>query len=390
MQQNIGQLYTIPENEWNNSVCFVGKIKHIVDKGKICFYRIFDQSGEIQTVSYSKNKFKNGDHVMVEGKLQRMFDRIEVSITSISQIGDINDRGISQNVIDDKKLKALYIRSYALAAINSYFLENDFMQVHSPSIVSDWVVGQTGSFDMTFYGKKCHLTLSNMMYHEIMMINGFSKIYEIAKIFRQEHPSSVKRLAEFTIIDIGLAYQNAETMMSVVEGMINAIYDKLWEKKVKGLDDEIHFDRIEYNELVKEAGCENFKGSQFPKCIRDYLNSKYNSFVWVTGFPEDKRPFFVRSDENKKCFDYQLWYKGSIYFAAGGERETNVNRIREKIRAEGKDDSKYDNILDFFKTSVPPMCGIGLGLERFLGTVIKDTNVADYIAFPRYQGHISP
>lgn len=390
MNYNIGLLQTIPESLWDTPISFVGKLGHVVDKGKICFYRIFDQSGEISAVSNIKNEFKKGDHVHIEGKLQRAFNRIEVEVTSISRIGDINQRSFAPNVIDDKKLKALYIRSYTLAAINSYFMRNGYMQVNSPSIVSDWVVGQTGAFDMIFYGEHCNLSISNMMYHEIMMINGFSKIYEIAKIFRQEHPSSVKRLAEFTIIDIGLAYQSAEEMMKTVEGMITEIFETLWQKNIEGIDDNIHFDHITFNELVEQAECPKFSGSQFPKRVRDYLNANFDSFVWVTGFPESKRPFFVRSGEDSVCHDYQLWYKGSTYLAAGGERETNIERIRQKIRNEGKDDSKYNNILEFFKTSVPPMCGIGMGIERFLGTVIKDTNVADYIAFPRYQGHLTP
>lgn len=231
MNYNIGLLQTIPESLWDTPISFVGKLSHVVDKGKICFYRIFDQSGEIRAVSNIKNEFKKGDHVHIEGKLQRAFNRIEVEVTSISRIGDINQRSFAPNVIDDKKLKALYIRSYTLAAINSYFMRNGYMQVNSPSIVSNWVVGQTGAFDMIFYGEHCNLSISNMMYHEIMMINGFSKIYEIAKIFRQEHPSSVKRLAEFTIIDIGLAYQSAEEMMKTVEGMITEIFETIWQKK---------------------------------------------------------------------------------------------------------------------------------------------------------------
>ena len=65
-------------------------------------------------------------------------------------------------------------------------------------------------------------------------------------------------------------------------------------------------------------------------------------------------------------------------------------RIQEKIAAEGKNVTSYQEILRFFETSVPPMCGIGMGLERFLATVIPQTHVADYIAFPRYQNHCTP
>ena len=341
-------------------------------------------------------RIKRGDHLNVQGNMKQIQGRWELQASQVSFLGHRNPRGEMANYFSTPRLRALFARSHALEAIHRYFMDHRFLQVHSPSIVSDWVNGQTGSFSMDFYGKPMNLTISNMMYHEIMMINGFTRIYEIAKIFRQEHPSSIHRLAEFTIVDIGLAYCSRREMMAVVEGMICAIRRQgpnggqlLAQLQLPGFVPQATFETITFDDLVKQAGCPQFTGAQFPKRVRQYLQEHYDSFVWVTGFPEDKRPFFVRSTEGV-CADYQLWYQGAIYLAAGGERETDLTRIQEKIAAEGKNVTSYQEILRFFETSVPPMCGIGMGLERFLATVIPQTHVADYIAFPRYQNHCTP
>lgn len=374
-------------NEIN--VSFVGRVKKVRNLGGVQFLIVHDQTGSIQVVLTEKVKISRGCHLLVRGKLCLNHNIIEIQASEVKILGSNNSQGVNENYFSEKRLEQLYLRSLTLEAIHSYFISKSFMLVHSPSIVGDWVKGRTGSFPIKFYNAECNLTISNMMYHEIMMINGFSKIYELAKIFRQEHPSSIHRLAEFTIIDIGLAYKTAKDMMQTVEEMIDAIHDKLLKLLKDKIDQNIYFEHVTFQELVKRAGCSDFKGAQFPKKVRDYLNKNYQSFVWVTGFPEHKRPFFVKSI-NGICLDYQLWYQGKIYLAAGGEREIDLDKICKKIKAEGKLVSDYEPILKNFKTNVPPMCGIGMGIERFLACFIPDTIVADYVAFPRYQGHYFP
>ena len=375
--------------DFSKPVSVQGRVQSIRDLGHLKFFTLQNQQDEWNVVYEGSCRIKRGDHLNVQGNMKQIQGRWELQASQVSFLGHRNPRGEMANYFSTPRLRALFARSQALEAIHRYFMDHRFLQVHSPSIVSDWVNGQTGSFSMDFYGKPMNLTISNMMYHEIMMINGFTRIYEIAKIFRQEHPSSIHRLAEFTIVDIGLAYCSRREMMAVVEGMICAIYEALAQLQLPGFVPQATFETITFDDLVKQAGCPQFTGAQFPKRVRQYLQEHYDSFVWVTGFPEDKRPFFVRSSGGV-CADYQLWYQGAIYLAAGGERETDLTRIQEKIAAEGKNVTSYQEILRFFETSVPPMCGIGMGLERFLATVIPQTHVADYIAFPRYQNHCTP
>lgn len=375
--------------DFSKPISVQGRVQFIRDLGHLKFFTLQNQQDEWNVVYEGSCRIKRGDHLSVQGNMEQVQGRWELQANQVSFLGHRNLRGEMANFFSTPRLRALFARSQALEAIHQYFVDQRFLQVHSPSIVSDWVNGQTGSFSMDFYGRPMNLTISNMMYHEIMMINGFTRIYEIAKIFRQEHPSSIHRLAEFTIIDIGLAYCGRREMMTVVEGMICAIYEALAQMELTGFVPQAVFETITFDDLVERAGCPRFTGAQFPKKVRQYLQEHFDSFVWVTDFPEDKRPFFVRST-GSVCADYQLWYRGTIYLAAGGERETDLARIQEKIAAEGKNVASYQEILRFFETSVPPMCGIGMGLERFLATVIPQTHVADYIAFPRYQNHCTP
>jgi aspartyl/asparaginyl-tRNA synthetase len=393
LNYSIRELY---KEKDDTNVSFFGRVRKIRNLGKILFILIEDQGDIIQVVAdNNQKKVKTGEHVNIVGTLHEYEGKKEVHAIEIELAGhnNLTSHSIEKNsdYFSEHKLNALFIRSRIISEIHGFFVKQDFFQTHSPTIVSNWVEGQTGAFKTQFYDDDCYLSISNMIYHQILLINRFTRIYEIAKIFRKEEPSTIHRLAEFTIIDIGLAYRDVDYLMLTVENLIKQLHSALLNMNRQGLQvsEEIYFESIKYSELVRRAGAESFTGSQFPKIVRDFLKKEFQSFVWVTGFPDDKRPFFVKSVDGI-CRDCQLWYKGKIYLAAGGERETDLERIKNKILSEGKDLSNYDFYLSFYKKSVPPMCGIGMGIERFLATIIPGTNVADFIPFPRYKNHFIP
>lgn len=107
------------------------------------------------------------------------FNHKEILVDSIEIVGTCNKDGNPGASLTDKKIEALLAR---------------------------FIFVQTGAFGVKFYDDDCFLSISNMMYHEIMMVNGFSKVYEFLKCFRKEIPSSKHRLAEFTMLVICMAY----------------------------------------------------------------------------------------------------------------------------------------------------------------------------------------
>ncbi len=249
--------------------------------------------------------------------------------------------------------------------------------------MGDWVEGQTGAFEVEYYRSTAFLTISNMLAHQMLLGAGLSQIYEIGPIYRAEHPQNRRRLSEFTMVDLSRSFVDLPDLLADVEGIMRAVLTVM--PQAPSLDEDA-FPQITHADVLRAVGLDHTAGSQLPAMARHYLAATFPAFVWVTGFPERTRPFFVRS-ENGECIDAQLWYRGVIYLAAGGERETSVDEMQRRIMAEGKDPERYEFFLKYLRSSLPRSVGMGFGLERLLG-VLTSTAAAGFSSFPTPIGRL--
>ena len=104
--------------------------------------------------------------------------------------------------------------------------------------------------------------------------------------------------------------------------------------------------------------------SEGEKLAYKLAKDKYNSeFIFITGYPANKRAFYHKRDENGILLGYDLIWKG-VEITSGAERENRYEVIKKQAEEKGlsKDVSFY---LDFFKYGCPPHGGFGLGVDRF-------------------------
>ena len=384
--------------EKDNKIC--GRVikckKRKYKSGKIFYYVNLYNQGKIYEIAI-ENKIghiKRGDYIIVLGtwgilneKKTYIVNKIlfKVSPKEIEGLPFYLERGLIK-----EKMDLLFIRSKVIEEINGYFKNIHFLPVSSPAIVSNWVEGQTGNFKVSFYDhENCNLTLSNLVYHQVILSTGFSKIYEVTKLFRKENPSNRKRLAEYTTLELGMIQATAYEMMEIINGMILSIHKMLLANGIS-VPPNIKFEYIDYKVLLHKSGIQVLKGHQLPLRVREYLNSTYESFVWVTGFPIHTRPFYTKS-ESGYCFDGQLWYRGVMPFAAGGEYEDNMEIMINNLKNEKKKIERYEFLIKTYEFGRPPMVGFGIGIERMLATWLGgDLMAADFTFFPRYEKNYTP
>lgn len=346
---------------------------------------------------------KLGDYVVLQGNWKQVNGSI--AFVSSNMRGQATPKSMNSKLLDHvarginpQSMGLLTMRSIAESEIHHFLRLENFIPVSSPTLVSDWIMGQTGSFRASFYeSENCNLTISNLIYHQMNIINGMTRIYELGKLFRKETPSTRKRLAEFTILDISLANSTLETLMEVFNSALQAIHKRLLLSPLQNssqlitLPAQLSFDKIDYRDLLIRSGVGEISGHQLPSKVAQYLDANFQSFVWVTGFPEHTRPFYTKSNPDRHCIDAQLWYQGKIYVGAGGECETDLDRIVKKIKNEGKDPTAFSFYLSSIEFGMPETCGMTLGIERVLAAWLGNaTTAADFAYFPRYRGNFIP
>jgi asparaginyl-tRNA synthetase len=74
----------------------------------------------------------------------------------------------------------------------------------------------------------------------------------------------------------------------------------------------------------------------------------------------------------------------------GGERETNVENLIEKIKEHELPMEAFEWYLDLRRFGSVPHSGFGLGLERVVTWVCKLKHVRESIPFPRMYGRLKP
>jgi aspartyl/asparaginyl-tRNA synthetase len=341
---------------------------------------------------------KKGDYVKLSGNLKTFEGCEEIDVIDLERIERKHLKSQPKNLIsltessDLRRLEMLSLRMFVVQRIHEFFKEKGFLPIQSPTITGSWVVGKTEPFEVKFYSEDCYLSISNMLYHQIVMTSGFTKIYELGKLHRQEKPSSKYKLAEFTILDISLVDEDANYMIGLVENLIYDIYEVVKNNLYQyvKLIEKVKFEYINYRDLLQICEIKQTTGSQLPSRVKKYLRETFDSFVWILGFPENTRPFYTKSNDEGMCIDYQLWYKGVRYFAAGSEIERNIESILRKMHIRKKKPQDYNFYLPYVETGFPEMVTIGFGLELFLSCIVLESNAADFAWFPRYNGNHSP
>ncbi|MGB0885972.1 MAG: amino acid--tRNA ligase-related protein, partial [Chitinophagales bacterium] len=115
--------------------------------------------------------------------------------------------------------------------------------------------------------------------------------------------------------------------------------------------------------------------------------------IMVYNWPKDIKAFYMKRDEKDnnyvKGVDL-LAPEGYGEIIGGSERETSLEKLLERIAAEGLDKEDYSWYLELRKFGSVPHSGFGLGLERLVTWVCKLQHIREAIPFPRTSQRLRP
>ena len=111
------------------------------------------------------------------------------------------------------------------------------------------------------------------------------------------------------------------------------------------------------------------------------LIDKYKLPVYVTHWPKDLKPFYMKKDDKiAYCFDLIFPEVGELI--CGSEREDSYEILKSEMEESGLDMEKMDWYLKTRKWGSVPHSGFGLGFDRLVTFVCKLQKIHDSIPFP--------
>jgi len=121
------------------------------------------------------------------------------------------------------------------------------------------------------------------------------------------------------------------------------------------------------------------------------LREHNSEFLFVTGYPMAKRPFYTHPDPGRPEFSnsFDLLFRG-LELITGGQRLHRYDDYVAALAARGQAAADYDSYLQAFKFGMPPHGGFAIGLERWVARLVGAANIREATLFPRDLNRLAP
>jgi len=412
-------------NGWVYNTRSVGKIWFLILRDGSGLLQCVVVNGECDPESFNLEQDLNQeDSVTITGlvkKEPRAVGGFELSVKTITIVNHTtNEYPISNKehgtdflmsnrhlwIRSKRQNSILRIRHQIVKSIRDFFDNNDFILVDSPVFTGNAVEGTTTLFELDYFEKKAYLTQSGQLYQEAGAM-AFGKSYCFGPVFRAEKSKTRRHLTEFWMVEPEMAYCNLAQNMDWMESLVSYIIKKVIKKcenELNILDRDIKklecvkspFPRITYDEAVgilENNGIDFNYGKDFGAADETIISNQYKSPVMIHSWPVDTKAFYMKRDENNNNLALgvdMIAPEGYGEIVGGGQREDNIDILKETIRHHDLPLKPFEWYLDLRKYGSVPHSGFGLGLERFVAWVCGTTHIRETIPFPRTMARLEP
>jgi nondiscriminating aspartyl-tRNA synthetase len=284
-----------------------------------------------------------------------------------------------------------------------------FTEVFTPKIVASATEGGANVFSVDYFGRQAYLAQSPQFYKQTL-VGVFERVFEIGPVFRAEPHDTPRHLNQYTSLDAELGFiQDHTTVMGVVERAVGG----MWRTIDEQASDDVDYLRIESphgvdrsfpvvdfvaaQQLIEASTGERVVGEDdlapaHERWLGDWALREHGSdFVFVTGFPLSKRPFYTHPDPTRPEFtnSFDLLFRG-LELVTGGQRLHRYADYVAALGARGQDPAPFEGYLEAFRHGMPPHGGFALGLERWVARLAGVANVRETTLFPRDLQRLSP
>ena len=258
------------------------------------------------------------------------------------------------------------------------------------------------------------------------IVGGFDKIFEVARVFRNEGMDS-SHLQEFTMIEHYAAYWDFEDNMRFTEKMLTEVIQKLKGNlviQIYNKDEELvdvdfsgPWQKVSFRELllqdcsididtfpraedlreeIKKKGINIIdieklgRGNLIDSLYKKVSRPKLVKPVFLINHPLDLSPLARKNDANPLIVDrFQLVINGWEILNAYSELIDPIDQnerfdFQTKAKLGGDEDAmtKDDDYVEAMEYGMPPISGWGMGLERIVALLTQQKNLRDVVMFP--------
>ncbi|HHY09268.1 MAG TPA: aspartate--tRNA(Asn) ligase [Firmicutes bacterium] len=315
----------------------------------------------------------------------------------------LNERVLS---LRHSQINPIFKIQAALARGFQKFLDKEgFLQVFTPKIVASGTEGGTELFTLQYFEKEAYLAQSPQFYKQMLVGAGYERVYEIGQVYRAEKHATARHLNEYVSLDLEMGFiENEREIMTLQNRLLAAMFSHV--KKSCGAELEAlgltlppvpQIPRVTLAEaleiLEEEYGKVLGEPDLDPEAERllsgYFLKQTKSEFVFVTDYPQSKRPMYTMPKGEGLTASFDLLFRG-LEITTGGQRIHSYELLKENMRRQGLNPKTFTPYLKIFQWGMPPHGGLAIGLERLTAQIIGLKNIRQASLFPRDRHRLTP
>lgn len=328
-------------------------------------------------------------------------------------------------ITNEKSRQVFLTRSKIESFLRRYLEDNGFIEVETP-ILQRSVSGASAKPFYTHHNAldlECNLRIATETWLKQCIGAGIDRVFELGKDFRNEgmDPS---HLQEFTQVEWYASYWNFEDNIKFFHGLITKLLEKcLGTTKITYQGQEIEFNsewpRINYVETMREllgfdflaeTDVDEFKKKvvesglygygELEECrtVRTLIDYIYKRKIRadivnptiIYNYPAELIPLARRNDNDSRIIDvFQVVAGGAELVKAYSElvdpivqRRLLEKQLEEKALGDEETMDVDEDFLLAMEHGMPPISGLGFGIDRFVQFIFDLDNIRDTVLFP--------
>ena len=437
------------------AVTLVGRVMALREFGGLSFGRIKDGYGETQILfkkdEIGEKAYKDlglldiGDIVQVRGKamltkkgektlLVSTLTMLAKSLRPLPEkwhgLTDQESR-FRQRYLDllfNSEIKERFIVRHKLVqTIREFLLKRDYVEVDTPAL-QPMPGGALATPFKTHYNatnSDVYLRIAPELYLKRLIIGGFERVFEFARVFRNEGVST-QHLQDFTMLEFYQAYATYEDLMKLTEDMFTEVLKKVCKTtKIKFGDKTIDFKtpwpRKTFGQLIKQYAdidIEAFptveklqaeikrkkikmnysgkagRGKLIDELYKEKVRANLVNPIFLIDHPLDLSPLSKQKDNDEtKVQRFQLVVCGMEIVNAFSELNDPIDqkeRFKAQARLKKEGDAEAHSMDDDFvkalEYGMPPTAGFGMGIDRLVAILTDAESVREAVLFPFVKG----